>query len=71
MHRYSVRYIEREGNTGKITVVANSKGETRRIAEERGCDDILKVRRIGWPIGMIIVILLLVAVAVYLAGWCG
>ena len=66
MQRYKVRYIERAGNTATCTVLANSKGEAKRIAEERGCEDILKVRRIGFPIGTIIVIALVLAGFVYL-----
>lgn len=65
MHRYKVRYIERDGHTDKVTVWANSKGEARRIASERGCDDILKVRRVGISFLPLIVVLLILSLIVY------
>ena len=67
MHRYKVRYIARDGHTDKATVWANSKGEARQIAERRGCDDILKVRRVGIPLLPLIVVLLILSLIVYLA----
>ena len=66
MHRYKVRYIARDGHTDKATVWANSKGEARQIAERRGCDDILKVRRVGIPLLPLIVVLLILSLIVYL-----
>ena len=66
MHRYKVRYIARDGHTDKATVWANSKGEARQIAERRGCDDILKVRRVGIPLLPLIVVLLVLSLIVYL-----
>ena len=66
MHRYKVRYIERDGHTDKATVWANSKGEARRIASERGCEDILKVRRVGISLLPLIVVLLILSLIVYL-----
>ena len=66
LHRYKVRYIERDGHTGRTTVWASSKGEARRIASERGCDDILKVRRVGIPLLPLIVVLLVLSLIVYL-----
>ena len=66
MHRYKVRYIERDGHTDKATVWANSKGEARRIASDRGYDDILKVRRVGIFISPLIVVLLILSLVVYL-----
>ena len=66
MHRSKVRYIERDGHTDKVTVWANSKGEARRIASERGCDDILKVRRVGISLLPLIVVLLILSFIVYL-----
>ena len=67
MHRYKVRYIERDGHTDKATVWANNKGEARRIASERGYDDILEVRRIGISLPPLIVVLLILSLIVYLA----
>ena len=61
-----VRYIERGGRSDKVTVWANSKGEARRIASERGYDDILKVRRVGISILPLIVVLLVLSLIVYL-----
>lgn len=61
MRRYIVRYIERDAHTDKVTVVAYTKGEARQKASERGCEDILKDRRIGFQIGVIIVIALIIA----------
>ena len=34
--------------------MAHSKGEAKRIAYERGCEDIFKVKRIGFPVTVII-----------------
>ena len=67
MHRYKVRYIERDGHTDKVMVWAHSKGEARRIASERGCEDILKVRRVGISLMPLIVVLLILSLVVYLA----
>ena len=66
MHRYKVRYIARDGHTDKATVWANSKGEARRIASERGCEDILKVRRVGISLLPLILSLLVLSLIVYL-----
>ena len=67
MHRYKVRYIARDGHTDKTMVWANSTGEARRIASERGYDDILKVRRVGFSLPPLIVVLLILSLIVYLA----
>ncbi len=66
MHRYMVRYIERDGHTDKTVVWANSTGEARRIASDRGYEDILKVRRVGISILPLIVVLLILSLIVYL-----
>ena len=66
MHRYLVRYIARDGHTDKATVWAKNKGEARQIAERRGCEDILKVRRVGIPLLPLIVVLLILSLIVYL-----
>ena len=66
LHRYLVRYIERDGHTDKTTVWAGSKGEARRIASDRGCEDILKVRRVGISLLPIIVVLILLSLIVCL-----
>ena len=65
MHRYSVKYIARDGYPDSVTVLAKSKGEARRNAEERGCEDILKVRRIGFPVATIVVVVLALAGILY------
>lgn len=54
MNRYLVRYIGRDGHTEGRTFLANSKGEAKRIAYERGCEDVFKVKRIGFPLGAIL-----------------
>ncbi len=41
--------------------MANSKGETKRIAYERGCKDIFKVGRVGFQLLWAIVVALVVA----------
>ena len=66
MHRYLVRYIERDGHGDKVTVWARSKGEARRIASDRGCEDILKVRRVGISFLPLIVVLHILSLIVYL-----
>ena len=68
MHRYRVIYIERDGHSNATTVIAESKGEAKRVASERGCEDILRVKRAGFPFGTIIVVLLVVAALVYLVA---
>ena len=67
MHRYLVRFIERSGHTAKHMVFAHTKGEARRIAAQDGCEDILKVRRVGLPWTTIIVITLILASFLYIA----
>lgn len=66
MHRYKVGYIAREGYGDKVTVWANSKGEARRIASERGCEDIFKVRRVGISPGLFIAVFFSCIAIVYL-----
>ena len=66
MHRYLVRYIERDGHSDNVTVWASSKGDARRIASDRGCEDILKVRRVGISFLPLIVVLLILSLIVYL-----
>ena len=66
LHRYKVRYIERDGYVDKVIVWANSKGEARQIAERRGCEDIIKVCRIGFPVMPLVLVLLILAGIVYL-----
>ena len=67
LHRYKVRYIERDGYPNKVIVWASNKGEARKIAERQGCEDILKVRRIGFPFVSLIVVLLILSAIVCLA----
>ena len=67
MHRYLVRFIERSGHTAKHMVFAHTKGEARRIAAEDGCEDILKVRRVGLPWTTITIITLIFAGFLYIA----
>ena len=66
MHRYKVRYIERGGHSDKVIVWAGSKGEARKIAERQGCEDILKVRRVGISFLPLIVVLHILSLIVYL-----
>ena len=61
MHRYSVTYIERDGAFDKRYVLAKNKSEARRIAEEEGCEDVLSVKREGFPLAHVIVMALIVA----------
>ena len=68
LRRYKVRYIERDGYPDKVIVWADSKGEARKIAEGRGCEDIIKVRRIGFPFIPLIVVLLVLSGVVYLVA---
>ena len=70
LHRYKVRYIERDGYVDKVIVWAGSKGEARKIAERQGCEDILKVRRIGFPfVSLIVVLLILSAIVCLTVKW--
>ena len=66
MHRYLVRYIGRDGHTEGRTFLANSKGEAKRIAYERGCEDIFKVKRIGFPVAAIIAVIVVAGGLLYL-----
>ena len=65
LHRYNVKYIARSGHTDNAMVWANSKREARRIASDRGCEDILKVRRVGIPLLPLIIVLLILSLIVY------
>ena len=65
MHRYAVKHIDRDGSWDTAIVMANSKGEARKIAEDRGCEDVCQVRRIGWPILPIVIVSLVIAVIVF------
>ena len=56
MHRYSVKYIEREGNFARRIVIAVSKGEAKRIAADQGCEDIISVKRAGFPWNTLLVV---------------
>ena len=66
MHRYLVRYIGREGHSEERTFLANSKGEAKRIAYERGCEDVFKVKRIGFPVTAIVIGLIVLIGLLYL-----
>ena len=66
MHRYLVRYIGRDGHAEERTFLANSKGEAKRIAYERGCEDIFKVKRIGFPVTAIIAAIVVAGGLLYL-----
>ena len=55
MHRCLVRYIGREGHSEERTFLAKSKGAAKRVAYERGCEDIFKVKRIGFPVTAIVI----------------
>lgn len=67
LHRYAVRYIERDGHIDKTVVWADSKGEARRTASRHGCEDILKVRRVRSSWTTVIVIALVLAGILYVA----
>ena len=70
LHRYSVRYLERDGYSATRFFFAGNKAEARRLAEENGCNDIMKVRRAGFPFAALTVwacILLAAGAFVYLA----
>ena len=66
MHRYLVRYIGREGHSEERTFLAKSKGAAKRIAYERGCEDIFKVKRIGFPWTAIIAAIVVAGGILYL-----
>ena len=66
MKRFSVKYIARAGYTDEVTIVARSKGEAKRIAAERGYDDILGVRSVGLPTGAIVAVVLILTLIVLL-----
>ena len=64
MHRYSVRYIERDGAIVERHVLAKDKADARRIAEKGGCEDILKVKHDGFSFVPVLVVALVVATLV-------
>ena len=45
MRKYRVSYIERDGAVVSRHVLAENRHEAKRIAENEGCEDILRVRR--------------------------
>lgn len=68
MHRYSVKYLSRDGYPTSRVIYAKNSRAARRIAEEAGCNDILGVRRAGFnpvPIVMILIVLVGVVIGVY------
>ena len=67
MKRYLVKYIEREGGARDSHVLARNKSDARRIASERGCEDIIEVRRVGYPIGTILFVALIIGLIVFVA----
>ena len=68
MHQYQIRYIAREGAIVTRHVLAKSKVDAKRVAEDEGCDDILSVKRVApvhFPVlSFIAAIAILVALAV-------
>ena len=64
MHRYSVRYIERDGAVDERHVLAKNKAEARRIAEAEGCEDILRIRHDGFSFVPVLFVVLIVAALV-------
>ena len=66
LKRFSVKYIARAGYTDEVMIVARSKGEAKRIAAERGYDDILGVRSVGLPTGVIVAVVLILSLIVLL-----
>ena len=66
LRRYTVKFIERDGYPDKVVVWADSKGEARQIAERRGYEDIIKVRRVGFPVMPLVLVLLILAGIFYL-----
>ena len=47
MHQYQVRYIAREGMVDSRYVLAKSRVDAKRVAEDEGCEDILSVKRVA------------------------
>lgn len=62
MKRFSVKYIRREGFSDTVTIMAESKGDARRIAEERGYEDIIKVSHAEFPVKFVVIVVLVAAV---------
>ena len=70
MHQYQVRYIVREGMVDSRYVLAKSKVDAKRVAEEEGCEDILSVKRVApvhFPVLSLIAVIAILAalVAIY------
>ena len=67
MHRYSVTYIARGGEFAKHIVYARDKKSAREKAEALNLEDIKSVKRVGFSIGPLVVIALVVAVIVFIS----
>ena len=66
MSRFVVTYIRRSGGFAHYTVFARSKKEARKLAEQRGYEDIKRVRRVGFPAGAVVVTVLILGLVVWL-----
>ena len=66
LSKYSVKYIRRDGHSDSVSIKAGSKGEAKKIAEERGYEDILGVNRAEFTFTPIAVAALVVVLALVL-----
>ena len=61
MHRYSVKYIKRDGHATEMTVRARDHHEAKRLASDAGCEDIISIQVIRSSLPPVVVVLLVVA----------
>ena len=67
MHRYLVTHIARGGEFAEHIVYARNKKSAREKAGALNLEDIKSVKRVGFSIGPLVVIALVVAVIVFIS----
>ena len=67
MHRYSVTYIARGGEYAEHIVYARDKKSARGKAEDLNLEDIKRVKRVGFSVGPLVVVVLVLAVIVFIS----
>ena len=65
MHRYLVTHIARGGEFAEHIVYARNKKSAREKAEALNLEDIKSVKRVGFSVGPMIVIALVIAIIVF------
>ena len=66
MHRYSVAYIARDGDSAERIIYAHDRKSAREKAVALNLEDIKSVRRVGLSIGPFVVIAFVVVAGVFI-----